>query len=201
MTAFTWRNIPGWFDFYDLYAEVAATAKPGARFVEVGTLFGRSAAFMTLQLAEMDSIQFDVVDSFAWGGHYAAEFDRCERTNGSVWFGFDDQRALLNNPASFVRENLYRADPLGKMANVFHEGGAAYAARQPDESLDFIFIDAAHTYADTVELLRAFLPKVKRGGILAGHDHLPEFPGVVQAVREVLGQVEQRRSSFVWRKP
>lgn len=39
-----------------------------------------------------------------------------------------------------------------------------------DESLDFVFIDADHSYRQTQLDIKNFLPKVRKGGILAGHD-------------------------------
>lgn len=42
----------------------------------------------------------------------------------------------------------------------------------PNESLDFVYIDANHEYAKVVEDIAAWEPKVKVGGILAGHDYI-----------------------------
>jgi predicted O-methyltransferase YrrM len=39
------------------------------------------------------------------------------------------------------------------------------------ESLDFIYIDAAHDYANVTADIEAWWPKVKKGGILSGHDY------------------------------
>lgn len=41
-----------------------------------------------------------------------------------------------------------------------------------DESLDFIYIDARHDYIGVSEDLTLYWPKLKRGGIFAGHDYL-----------------------------
>lgn len=41
-----------------------------------------------------------------------------------------------------------------------------------DGSLDFVYIDANHTYEAVIEDLNAWYPKVKCGGIVAGHDFL-----------------------------
>ena len=56
-----------------------------------------------------------------------------------------------------------------------------------DNSLDFIFIDASHEYQDVKEDIIAWLPKLKKGGILAGHDYYPEQNtcGVKKAVDEI----------------
>ncbi len=53
------------------------------------------------------------------------------------------------------------------------------------KSIDFIYIDASHLYEDVKRDLNDWLPKLKSGGILAGHDYitLNDF-GVIQAVDE-----------------
>jgi hypothetical protein len=57
-----------------------------------------------------------------------------------------------------------------------------------DESLDFAYVDANHSYLGALEDMRAWFPKVKPGGVFAGHDYLDgmlaagEF-GVKSAVR------------------
>jgi hypothetical protein len=58
-----------------------------------------------------------------------------------------------------------------------------------DRSLDFVFIDASHEYADVKADILAWAPKVKIGGILAGHDYHEDQaynPGVYKAVNELL---------------
>ena len=42
----------------------------------------------------------------------------------------------------------------------------------PDQSLDFVYLDARHDYASVKEDIAFWYPKVKPGGILAGHDYL-----------------------------
>jgi hypothetical protein len=41
----------------------------------------------------------------------------------------------------------------------------------PDEHFDFVYVDARHDYKAVLEDLRAWWPKVKMGGIMAGHDY------------------------------
>lgn len=52
------------------------------------------------------------------------------------------------------------------------------AAEQFDH-IDFVFIDADHTYDSVMSDLNAWWPKTK---FMAGDDYTPEHPGVVQAV-------------------
>jgi hypothetical protein len=54
-------------------------------------------------------------------------------------------------------------------------------------SLDLVFIDAIHTYESVKKDIETWLPKVRVGGCLSGHDYSVEFFGVIQAVNEKLG--------------
>lgn len=52
-----------------------------------------------------------------------------------------------------------------------------------DESLDFVYIDGNHAFDFIMQDLIAWTPKVKKGGIVSGHDYYHFFQGgVVQAV-------------------
>lgn len=53
-----------------------------------------------------------------------------------------------------------------------------------NETLDFVFIDASHEYKDVKDDIINWLPKVKIGGVLAGHDY-QVFGGVTMAVNEL----------------
>ena len=57
-----------------------------------------------------------------------------------------------------------------------------------DNSLDFVFIDANHSYEFVKDDIKHWYPKVKKGGILAGHDYIPAWPGVIQAVNEFISK-------------
>lgn len=50
---------------------------------------------------------------------------------------------------------------------------------------DFIFIDGDHVYNSVSYDINKALKCLKPGGIIAGHDYAPEFPGVVKAVHEI----------------
>jgi predicted O-methyltransferase YrrM len=72
------------------------------------------------------------------------------------------------------------------------------AKRFDDESVDFLFIDADHSYEAVKADIIAWLPKMKTDGIIAGHDFdNPKHPGVKQAVLELLGE-PQTTEGTVW---
>jgi hypothetical protein len=70
-----------------------------------------------------------------------------------------------------------------------------------DGSVDLVFIDADHSYEGVKADIEAWLPKVKVGGWIGGHDYKsPRFPGVERAVHERFDQVEHgANSTWFWR--
>tara|TARA_Y100000385_G_scaffold204933_1_gene212280 strand:+ start:450 stop:938 length:489 start_codon:yes stop_codon:yes gene_type:complete len=51
-------------------------------------------------------------------------------------------------------------------------------------NVDLVFIDADHSYNGCYSDIKAYTPKVNKGGILSGHDI--DFPGVNKAVNELV---------------
>ena len=60
----------------------------------------------------------------------------------------------------------------------------------PDLYFDFVFIDADHRYESVKADILGWMPKVRKGGVIAGHDYKwpgKRHPGVKRAVDEVFG--------------
>ena len=66
-----------------------------------------------------------------------------------------------------------------------------------DESLDFVFIDADHKYASVKKDIVNWLPKVRSGGYICGHDINQNF--VQRAVTETIKQYETG-PDLIWYK-
>jgi len=66
-----------------------------------------------------------------------------------------------------------------------------------DGCLDLVFIDALHSYEGCLADIKAWMPKVKQGGYICGHDY-PRRPGVVQAVTEMFGEDIETDSDDTW---
>lgn len=72
------------------------------------------------------------------------------------------------------------------------------APQVPDGSLDFVFIDADHSYRECLRDIKLWTPKVRQGGLVCGDDYdHPEFPGVREAVHDVFVNVGHPASN-VW---
>lgn len=105
-------------------------------------------------------------------------------------------RMLKNLPI----ENLYLIEPDKKAIglSMFKRFGDkttfifdySYNVAQviPDESLDFCYIDGDHSYEGVRKDIELFYPKVRKGGVLCGHDF--NIFGVAKAVCEFFDVVE-----------
>jgi predicted O-methyltransferase YrrM len=64
------------------------------------------------------------------------------------------------------------------------------AARHACE-FDVVYIDAGHDYTSVKADIGAWLPKVRKGGIICGDDYISGWDGVIRAVDEAFGKVER----------
>jgi len=99
--------------------------------------------------------------------------------------GNADDRLGVKNPTETFRAFC---DNMGDrlFSTVFpHQGTSRlYGAIWPF-LVDFVFIDAGHSYQSCRRDIESWLPRIRPGGILCGHDYCTEFPGVVQAADEI----------------
>jgi hypothetical protein len=77
---------------------------------------------------------------------------------------------------------------------------AAWAKlKSEDVKLDFVFIDAKHTFEDLFTDIYIWERLVKKGGLITGHDYgHPSYPGVYQAVRYHFGNNIKLHDGYVW---
>jgi hypothetical protein len=68
-----------------------------------------------------------------------------------------------------------------------------------DGILDFIFIDGNHGYEFVKEDIQLYLPKVKKGGLIGGHDYGHVKGGVKEAVNELFDDFFEGSNKTWWR--
>jgi predicted O-methyltransferase YrrM len=102
---------------------------------------------------------------------------------------------LWENPQ--VYEQFHR-NLEGRKNLIAMKGPSVAVARTLRVLFDFVFIDADHSYPSVKADILAWVPKVCRGGILAGHDYDPAWPGVVQAVDEIFPLNRKRGPGSIW---
>ena len=151
-----YKNIRGWFTFPNLYKQVVEKQQSEAHFVEIGSLQGQSACYMAVEI--INSNKTIKFDCIDPWRHKQLVYNLFLKNTETV-------RSVVNpiRLPSTEASNLYA-----------------------DNSLDFVFIDAIHTYKCVKDDIKHWYPKVKKGGILAGHDYCSDWPSVVQAVDEFI---------------
>jgi hypothetical protein len=200
----SWQDIPGWFDFQDIYDQAVSEAQPGDTLIEVGCYLGKSTAYMGQKIKESGKrLTFYAIDS--WD----------EATYGN-WAGYlqstSDKPSPMPSEDLTAHRHLYAAFKYAMLAcGVMSAAGPTPVHPFRDTSLhaaevfrnnrmSFIFIDANHSYEAVLADIKAWKPLVKPGGLLAGHDLCSQWPGVEKAVREVFGDgFEKRGNSWVVR--
>lgn len=177
--------------------------KDGVRIAEVGSWKGMSTAVFAKTSRNFNGCVF-AIDH--WKGNNGVPHHKQSQVVDVFTVFRDNMQILgLNNVFPLVMDSL-------KAASVFG-----------DHSLDLVFIDADHTYRAVRADLEAWIPKVKSGGIICGHDcqeyftklgpyievvnrHLEDIaipgvchPGVTRALYDVFqDKYERVPNSSVW---
>lgn len=74
----------------------------------------------------------------------------------------------------------------------------AAADAADEQQYDLIYIDTVHEYDFLKREILYWIPRVRKGGFIAGHDHNMQFPGVQQAVNDVLGGADMIFADSSW---
>jgi hypothetical protein len=188
----TWQDVPGWFDYMDLYNQAVDEGKDGDTFVEVGSFLGKSASYLAGRIqASGKAIKLICVDNWAHPD-YPGWWNNVKNWVPPPCPLPTDDLLGKEFPEAFahVINTLGYADIVSLMKLPSVEAAACFG----DKSLAFVFIDADHLYEGIRDDIAAWRDKVKFGGVLSGHDYRVQmWPGVERAVDEQFsGSVEHR---------
>jgi predicted O-methyltransferase YrrM len=161
-----YQKIQGWFIFQTLYESIVKKYD-NAIFVEVGSWLGRSSVYMAVEIINnKKNIKFYTVDT--WEGDELLK----KKYNSLIKENKLFRQFLLNIEP--VKNNI---TPL-KMSSV-------QASKLFDNnSIDFCFIDADHSYESIKQDLRYWYPKIKKNKLFAGCLDYRRDGGVLKAVTE-----------------
>jgi SAM-dependent methyltransferase len=183
-----YESIEGWLNFRAIYDQAIREAIDDAVFVEVGSWYGRSAAYLAVEIANAGKrIDFYCVDTW----------------HGSLESPPADANLDSPNGATFpIFEQNLRRGGVWKLVRAIQKPSVVAADDFLAESIDFIMIDGAHDYASVRQDIRAWLPKLKAGGLMAGDD--AGWPGVLIAVHETIPMSEitivNNGANWIYRK-
>jgi len=124
----------------------------GKLFCEIGAWTGHSTSLIARRAKENGGMVY-VIDTFQGEGGYLPDW--IQKT------GYNVEKVFLSNMLELgLTEYLHI---LKGSSDIFHP-------QINDESLDFLFIDGDHRYNQISKDINNYYPKVKKGGIICGHD-------------------------------
>lgn len=168
-----------WFTFPNLYSEMVQKFKDNSHFVEIGSWMGRSASYMAVEIINSGyNIKFDCIDT--WNGSSEHQEHHIIK-NESLFEEFKKNTTRVSHIITPIRLNSLSASLLYE-----------------DNSLDFIFIDASHEYEDVKNDILCWKNKVKKNGIISGHDYTENWKGVKRAVNEIFGADKIIQKEYCW---
>lgn len=182
-----YKNIEGWFS--DLHAKefslIIKKIDNNANWVEVGSFKGKSLSFSIVEsILQKKNINFFAVDTWdkdITGPGMAKDKDVI---SGKLYDAFLKNTKLLQN--KFVH---YRQESIIASKNF------------KDNSIDVLYIDAAHDYNSVYDDCNYWFPKMKASGIMIFDDYHKKW-GVWQAVQDfakekTLKIVQKKELAFI----
>lgn len=148
---------------------------PPERGAEIGVFAGETSEFL---LREFPTLALLMVD--AWTEYDPRPGHVNKHGEHKIVSTKKSQRNLSDaiNATTFANER----------AQIRRMPSTEAAADIDDASLDFVFIDADHTYEGVRADIQAWARKVRPGGIVAGHDYGTEHEGTSYGVTRAVDE-------------
>lgn len=185
-----YKNIQGWFDWENIYktaVELAPKDKPSV-FVELGAWKGRSSAFLATEIANSEKpITLHIIDAWDGRGH-----TNSDGTPEYKDYELDIKAGLYETFTKNMKpvENFYK--PL--ISDIVE------AAEQfENETVDFVWLDTSMDYDLVKAELEAWIPKVKTGGYIGGHDFFAAPNSIGRLVIETFAHYRTNHQSWYTR--
>lgn len=181
-------DLQGWDSENSIFSEVIREYKPKL-IIEVGTWKGVSAIHMAGICKEYTN-DFEIVCIDTFYGSY------------EMWVGIVQFLTLRQGKPDIYEKFI---------ANVIHKGytdnitpfpidthNGFLALKYLGVQADMIYIDAGHDYFSVITDLQDSQQILKPGGIILGDDY--SYNDVHRAAHDVLGNVVDKGSKFLWKK-
>jgi predicted O-methyltransferase YrrM len=172
-----YKDIDGWFNHQAAYDFLLNAMPKDGTFVELGAWLGKSSSYLCDKATDQKII---IVDSFKGTAEYLDSYYQLAKTND-----------IYNLFTENMGERKYTA---------IKATSKAAARKFKAQSLDVVFIDLDHSYEAVKEDIKLWLPKVKKGGYIAGDDYHENWKGVIQAVDELLPHATFIDDCWIYRK-
>ena len=142
-------------------------------------------------LSQVEGNQF--VDLGCFIGGFTVPMAMVAKERGGKVYSVDLYKSAIPTPGNFYNEHLnypckeyfienMKSVGLIDVIDLYEAHSWDVSRIFKDESVDFIWVDADHHYESVKKDIDYWYPKLKKGGIIAGHDYTEE--GVRRAVWE-----------------
>tara|TARA_Y100000310_G_scaffold345619_1_gene467385 strand:+ start:3663 stop:4229 length:567 start_codon:yes stop_codon:yes gene_type:complete len=158
---------------------------------------------LNMLLREISKPRGVMVEIGCWAGLSTITFVRRFEKVFAIdpWInGYDDENDKVSRgiPMNIIEDIFdHRMKPFDHMEKIKKMSLDA-APSFEDKSLDFVYIDACHQYESVLSDINAWLPKIKPGRFIGGHDY--SWTGVAKAVDEVFGKPDKTFRDTSWLK-
>ena len=145
----------------DLLNRAIQEFPPGGTWVELGSWTGKSAAYCVVELVNQNKIgPFFCVDTWKPGEEYRD------------WEILSDLKQVFISNIAVIENYVTTIESISWDA----------AGQFNDNSVDFCYVDAGHTYECVTNDLQAWWPKIKSGSLFGGDDYTKGYPELQRAV-------------------
>ena len=166
-----YHSLEGWFNMEQQYLELLDATPEGGTFVELGCYKGKSTSFIGVEIHKRKrDINFFAIDSF----------------QGATNSTDANEIKAYENISEIEESYTYNVSLIGNKIKTIVSLTDEAAQYFDDSSVDVVFVDGGHSYEVVKADILAWLPKVKKGGIISGHD-FNAWEGVNKAVTEIFG--------------
>lgn len=164
------NDILGWMTEIELKVleKIVNKVPINGNIIELGSMFGRSAVCMAMSVK--DNVKIFCIDFFP---NDMIQIHQCLNDDSFPISGklYDVEKIFIENTKDF--------------SNIIMIKGYAPNIDYNFPLIDMFFLDISHKNPDDWNNLCHFVPYIKLGGIISGHDYCEEFPDVKENVKKL----------------
>lgn len=176
-----WKEVQGWFSEGDVAAyRSLVESNPNGKMIELGTWKGRSLSSVIPIAKAVNYSEVVAVDTF-------------KGSPGEINYSHKD---ALYMDIRAIFDRAMQDVGAGNMLTVHEDHHQNVVDKYSDEYFDLVFIDAEHGTTNVIDDIKLWLPKVKVGGYIAGHDY--DWPDVSVAVQTCFPIEQIHHFSSCW---
>jgi predicted O-methyltransferase YrrM len=172
-------DVLGWMTEIELkiIESLAKEVPPNGLIVEVGSMFGRSAICWASTASSSDVYCIDFFYENFKSTHSIPD-DHC----------IENRFPLSDKEYNIKHEFISNTKHLPNIHMI--QGESPKDFPEINKEIDLFFLDAAHSNPSDWDNLCYFVPLIRSGGMICGHDYSIDYPDVMRNVNEISKQLK-----------